>query len=561
MYVFCFIYRALKLGLLSQEQVDSCDPALMFTIPRLAIVSGLLIFPDGPLCLDHGDLSDMFRPFRSLLLKIRELLWTLNRSELGALERALCSVEETFIEPSELVDTEPADTVPNNKNNLSISQPNTTITRNHHNSSSHHSHSHHHFHHHHHHHHQPHGELIPTLSPDGNPIPIASHAIQDYLDQFFKDFPQCKDFITDLCHNSSSTPTTTSLDQDDETLAIDNDNNEPNLTDNNNEEEIGSFSTSTHSLQYSSLNSQESDGLIKQESSGEVQPSSTDEEEVATTLEAASLVDSPTSSTSLTSSPALKTITNPPLVCGSDKTETEKTLQPDVVMTWVAAPEEEYDNIEMVDEVRIHETECLKTCDENYLEEQTPEPCCRPTDLKTSDGPSFTFEDEEFPTPIVEMTDDGGSVLVESLDASSSCCDINGSKSTSHSSSSSRDSGLSSMAEIETSTTTTISKSLSPEKEKSEGSSGSSSSFSFSRASQDRRKPDLVLQFELGNPQDYESNDVLQVPEQNSSIGCQVMTVVMNANRLRPPTIPVSSQGMSSCSGSCCNSECSASIG
>lgn len=39
------LQRALKMSLLSQEMVDDCDPALMFTIPRLAIVSGLLIFP------------------------------------------------------------------------------------------------------------------------------------------------------------------------------------------------------------------------------------------------------------------------------------------------------------------------------------------------------------------------------------------------------------------------------------------------------------------------------------------------------------------------------------
>lgn len=52
--------------LLTQDMVDESDPALMFTIPRLAIVSGLLIFPDGPLCLDRApsDMSEMFRPFR-----------------------------------------------------------------------------------------------------------------------------------------------------------------------------------------------------------------------------------------------------------------------------------------------------------------------------------------------------------------------------------------------------------------------------------------------------------------------------------------------------------------
>ena len=32
------MFRALRLGLLSQDQLDAYDPALMFTIPRLAIV-------------------------------------------------------------------------------------------------------------------------------------------------------------------------------------------------------------------------------------------------------------------------------------------------------------------------------------------------------------------------------------------------------------------------------------------------------------------------------------------------------------------------------------------
>lgn len=38
------LQRALKLGILDQEQVDSYDPSLMFSIPRLAIISGLIIF-------------------------------------------------------------------------------------------------------------------------------------------------------------------------------------------------------------------------------------------------------------------------------------------------------------------------------------------------------------------------------------------------------------------------------------------------------------------------------------------------------------------------------------
>ncbi|XP_015119793.1 lateral signaling target protein 2 homolog isoform X2 [Diachasma alloeum] len=89
------LQRALERGLLSQADVDNYEPALMFTIPRLAIVSGLLAPPGGPLCLNSPDtISEMFRPFRNLLLKIRELLWTLNNRELYMLEKLLCSNEE-----------------------------------------------------------------------------------------------------------------------------------------------------------------------------------------------------------------------------------------------------------------------------------------------------------------------------------------------------------------------------------------------------------------------------------------------------------------------------------
>lgn len=36
----------------------------------------------------------MFRPFRNLLHKIRELLWTLDRRELYLLEKLLCTNED-----------------------------------------------------------------------------------------------------------------------------------------------------------------------------------------------------------------------------------------------------------------------------------------------------------------------------------------------------------------------------------------------------------------------------------------------------------------------------------
>lgn len=90
------LQRAIQVRLVPQEMVDTYDPALMFTIPRLAIVAGLLLFPDGPLNVDKdsSSLSELFRPFYSLLCKIRELLWTLSREELWLLEKTLCQLEE-----------------------------------------------------------------------------------------------------------------------------------------------------------------------------------------------------------------------------------------------------------------------------------------------------------------------------------------------------------------------------------------------------------------------------------------------------------------------------------
>ncbi|XP_022098309.1 lateral signaling target protein 2 homolog isoform X2 [Acanthaster planci] len=92
------IERALKLGYITQERVDDYDPALMFTIPRLVIVSGLLIFPDGPLNMerDSRNISELFRPFQGLLLKIKELLETLHEEELHLLEKALCSTKDSW---------------------------------------------------------------------------------------------------------------------------------------------------------------------------------------------------------------------------------------------------------------------------------------------------------------------------------------------------------------------------------------------------------------------------------------------------------------------------------
>lgn len=93
------VQRALRIGLLEQEQVDYYDPALMFSIPRLAIVAGLVIYNKGPLnmSMPADQLSEMFRPFRTLLIKIRDLLRSLNANELYQLEKLLCTNEDIHI--------------------------------------------------------------------------------------------------------------------------------------------------------------------------------------------------------------------------------------------------------------------------------------------------------------------------------------------------------------------------------------------------------------------------------------------------------------------------------
>ena len=90
------LQRAIKNNMILQEMVDFYEPSLMFAIPRLAIVNGLLISPHGPLNVDRSgsDFPDLFLPFRNLLKKIRELLLTLAPHEVLVLEMLLCQHEE-----------------------------------------------------------------------------------------------------------------------------------------------------------------------------------------------------------------------------------------------------------------------------------------------------------------------------------------------------------------------------------------------------------------------------------------------------------------------------------
>lgn len=108
------LQRALKLGILDQEQVDTYDPSLMFSIPRLAIISGLIIFNKGPLNMDQSSdqLSEMFRPFRKLLIKMRDYLRTLNKVELFQLEKLLCTNEEISLTQEQKPEEETKPTPP-----------------------------------------------------------------------------------------------------------------------------------------------------------------------------------------------------------------------------------------------------------------------------------------------------------------------------------------------------------------------------------------------------------------------------------------------------------------
>lgn len=55
---------ALKRGLISQDDIDDCQPKAMIAIPRLAIVSGLLIGNGSAICKKSRDqLSALFKPF------------------------------------------------------------------------------------------------------------------------------------------------------------------------------------------------------------------------------------------------------------------------------------------------------------------------------------------------------------------------------------------------------------------------------------------------------------------------------------------------------------------
>lgn len=87
--------RGLQKKYITTEMVEMMDPVIMFAIPRLAIVCGLTVYPEGPLDVSKPkkDMPPFFRGYRQLLTRIKELLGHLTSDQLTVLEQALCSAE------------------------------------------------------------------------------------------------------------------------------------------------------------------------------------------------------------------------------------------------------------------------------------------------------------------------------------------------------------------------------------------------------------------------------------------------------------------------------------
>ncbi|VDN56315.1 unnamed protein product [Dracunculus medinensis] len=94
---------AIKVGYITHDSIDDCDPNLMVALPRLAIVCGLLHFPGGILDIDGPteNIPEMFRAYVGIMYRIRGLLRTLDPDELRSLELSLCKGDSSFCDDSD----------------------------------------------------------------------------------------------------------------------------------------------------------------------------------------------------------------------------------------------------------------------------------------------------------------------------------------------------------------------------------------------------------------------------------------------------------------------------
>ncbi|RWS17471.1 hypothetical protein B4U79_09026 [Dinothrombium tinctorium] len=89
------VARALKRGLIQQSDIDECQPNVMITIPRLAIVYGLAFCGDENIIYkkQKESLSNAFKPFHSTIHRVYDLLHILRTVELEFLEKLLTNDE------------------------------------------------------------------------------------------------------------------------------------------------------------------------------------------------------------------------------------------------------------------------------------------------------------------------------------------------------------------------------------------------------------------------------------------------------------------------------------
>lgn len=236
----------------------------------------------------------------------------------------------------------------------------------------------------------------------------------------------------------------------------------------------------------------------------------------------------------------------------------------------------------------------VSSCDLDY-QEAGPAPR-RPNELSTvykshnADSASST-EDTLIPdendahvgaaTPVAsqEISPQGPIVLVENLDTpsstTSSCDDAlmaNGqcsSSSTSHSCSSSRDSGLSSMAELEASSSTKNPASAEAKSENTASETGTTTAADAGKELKTKSGGSTSKEASLLTSSSQNASSTLSQIQEHEFLSMPPCPVPVNiCNRLRPP-LPASAIGVGCssskqfpiCAGSCCNSECSASLG
>ncbi|CAI8050700.1 Lateral signaling target protein 2 homolog [Geodia barretti] len=124
--------RALKNEYIDSDMIEMMDPSIMFAIPRLAIVCGLVVCPDGPINPSQPtkELPPFFRGYQTLLGRIKELLGYLTDEQLVILEKALCSSEGlgslALTPPSSLAPGRASSRPLSNPSHLSPLTPSTT---------------------------------------------------------------------------------------------------------------------------------------------------------------------------------------------------------------------------------------------------------------------------------------------------------------------------------------------------------------------------------------------------------------------------------------------------